>query len=359
MAFIRRVRTASGATAVQVAEYAGQGRQRIVKHLGSAHTEAELGLLLEQARELLADPSQGLLPLEVEPTPAVAGLVPEVGEPLLFDVAGRDSGIEEDRVARGAGRDRPGRVVATGSRLLYEALTAVYDELGFDVLGDETFRSLVVARIVEPTSLLDSARVLADLGVAASSYSTMKRTLRRVKTAKYRDQIAARCFAHALSAGDVSLCLYDVTTLYFEAENEDAFRKVGYSKERRIDPQIVVGLLVDRQGFPLEIGCFEGDTAETTTIVPIIEQFADRHGIADMVIVADAGMLSAKNLTALDGANLRFIVGSRTTKAPIDLASHFRWHGDAFTDGQIIDTTTPKNARVIDNDELERVEPIS
>ncbi len=83
MAFIRRVRTASGATAVQIAEYAGRGRQRIVKHLGSAHTEAELGVLLERARELLADPSQGLLPLGVEPTPAVAGLVPEPGEPVV------------------------------------------------------------------------------------------------------------------------------------------------------------------------------------------------------------------------------------------------------------------------------------
>jgi hypothetical protein len=357
MAFIRRVRTASGATAVQIAEYAGPGRQRIVKHLGSAHTEAELGMLLEQARELLADPSQELLPLGVEPTPAVAGLVPEPGEPVLFDVAGQHSRSGQGRGDRG-GRDRPGRVVATGSRLLYDALAAVHDHLGFEVLGDETFRNLVVARIVEPTSLLDSARVLADLGVAPSSYSTMKRTLRRVKTAKYRDQIAAACFAHAISVGDVSLCLYDVTTLYFEAENEDELRKVGYSKERRVDPQIVVGLLVDRHGFPLEIGCFEGDKAETTTIVPIVEQFADRHGIADMVIVADAGMLSAKNLTALDEANLRFIVGSRTTKAPIDLDSHFRWHGDAFTDGQVIDTITPKNTRTIENDSAKKAEPV-
>ena len=63
----------------------------------------------------------------------------------------------------------------------------------------------------------------------------------------------------------MSLCLYDVTTLYFEAEKEDSLRKVGYSKERRVDPQIVVGLLVDRFGFPLEIGCFEGNKAETAT----------------------------------------------------------------------------------------------
>ena len=123
------------------------------------------------------------------------------------------------------------------------------------------------------------------------------------------------------------MCLYDVTTLYFEAEHEDDLRKVGYSKERRVDPQIVVGLLVDRHGFPLEIGCFEGNKAETTTIVPIVRQFADRHNLADIAIVADAGMLSATNLHALDQAGLRFIVGSRVTKAPADLESHLRWHG--------------------------------
>jgi hypothetical protein len=115
-------------------------------------------------------------------------------------------------------------------------------------------------------------------------------------------------------------------TLYFEADNEDSLRKVGYSKERRVDPQIVVGLLVDRAGFPLEIGCFEGNKAEKHTIVPIIEAFKARHGIEHMAVVADAGMLSAANLTALDDAGYKFIVGSRQSKASIDLESHFRWH---------------------------------
>ncbi len=145
--------------------------------------------------------------------------------------------------------------------------------------------------------------------------------------------------------GDLNLLLYDVTTLYFEAEKEDELRKVGYSKERRVDPQIVVGLLVDRTGFPLEIGCFEGNHAETRTIVPIVRQFQARHNIdggVEMVIAADAGMLSATNLKDLDAAGLKFIVGSRVTKAPADLASHFHWNGgDVFTDGQIIDTVTP------------------
>lgn len=158
----------------------------------------------------------------------------------------------------------------------------------------------------------------------------------------------------------MSLLLYDVTTLYFEAESEDELRKVGYSKERRIDPQIVVGLLVDRTGFPLEIGCFEGNTAETTTIVPIIAAFTNRHDLGDtpMVVAADAGMLSASNLKDLDEAGLGFIVGSRTVKAPGDLASHFHWNGDVFSDGQIIDTVTPRHGNTTVNDVAHRAEPV-
>ncbi|MDP5184386.1 IS1634 family transposase [Blastococcus sp. BMG 814] len=336
MAFIRRVRTASGATAVQVAEYFA-GRQRIVAHVGSAHTDAELGVLMERARELLADPAQGMLDLGVEPTPPVVGLV---GTPSGQGVL---PGSQTPAVA--VGRDAAGRVVGTGSRLLFDALASVFTALGFDAVDDEVFTDLVIARVVEPTSLLDTGRVLRDLDRAPASYATMKRTLTRATTGKYRDRIAAACFTHAAASGDLSLCLYDVTTLYFEAEKEDDLRKVGYSKERRVDPQVVVGLLVDRHGFPLEIGCFEGNKAETTTLVPIIERFQERHGIADMVVVADAGMLSAANLRALDDAQLRFIVGSRVTKAPVDLESHFHWHGDAFTDGQVIDTLTPKTSR--------------
>ena len=135
------------------------------------------------------------------------------------------------------------------------------------------FRDLVIARVVEPTSLLDTGRVLRDLGRAPASYATMKRTLapRRRRRQATATRSRPLCFAARLTSGDVSLVLYDVTTLYFEAEKEDDLRKVGYSKERRVDPQIVVGLLVDRHGFPLEIGCFEGNKAETATIVPIVK----------------------------------------------------------------------------------------
>jgi hypothetical protein len=249
-------------------------------------------------------------------------------------------------------------VLKTSSAVLFEALAGVYSSLGFDALGDEVFRDLVIARVVEPTSLSDADRVLAELGRRSVSLSTRKRTLRRCGDGQYRDRLAGLCFAHTAAHGDVFLVLYDVTTLYFEADNEDSLRTVGYSKERRVDPQIVVGLLVDRAGFPLEIGCFEGNKAEKHTIVPIIDQFKARHQIEHMVVVADAGMLSAANLAALDASGYKFIVGSRLTKAPIDLESHFRSQGEAFTDWQVIDTVTPKTGPNTDNNKLKRAEPV-
>jgi len=146
--------------------------------------------------------------------------------------------------------------------------------------------------------------------------------------------------------------------LYFEAEREDDLRRVGYSKERRVDPQIIFGLLVDRHGFPLRIGCWEGNKAETTTIIPVVEAFQAAHGIEDLIIVADAGMLSAANLKSLHEARLRFIVGARTTRAPGDLEAHFHWEGDAFTDGQVIDTITPKKGSRSERDKAVRAEPV-
>jgi hypothetical protein len=100
-----------------------------------------------------------------------------------------------------------------------------------------------------------------------------------------------------------------------------------------VDPKVQVGLLVDPGGFPLEVHLFEGNKAETTTLVPVLHQFQSRHGIADMVVAADAGMLSAANPNALEDAGFSFIGGSRISKTAYDLAEHFERHGNHFTDG--------------------------
>ncbi|GAB3043112.1 hypothetical protein GCM10027079_04250 [Sediminivirga luteola] len=298
-------------------------------------------MLIEHAQQLLIDDSQQVLDLGLTPTVTRRSLVPAPpAGTLLPDIASAARATRE-RVPRA-------RVLRSSAATLYEALAGVYASIGFDVIEDQVFRDLVIARVVEPTSLLDADRVLAGLGQAAASLSTRKRTLRRARTHAFRDRLAEACFTHAAAHGDVSLVLYDTTTLYFEAENEDELRRVGYSKERRVDPQIVVGLLVDRTGFPLEIGCYEGNKAETATIMPIVKAFQARHGLSDMVVVADAGMLSAGNLDVIDEAGLRFIVGSRQAKAPRDLATYFTWNGDHAEDGQTVDTLTPRGKRKLD-----------
>jgi hypothetical protein len=316
VAWIRRVPTASGATAVQIAEYV-HGRRRIVAHVGSAHTDAELALLLAVADGRLR---LGQDPLDLGPVSQAEVRVSDVADftaPRRLDL--QDAG--------GAGRRRMvaggGRVVSTGSLVLWQVLAEAYSGLGFDAVGDDTFRKLVLARIVEPTSKADTIRVLAEVGVVAPSLRTIFRALGRCIARDYRDTLARACLAHSARAtGRAAMVLYDCTTLYFEAENEDAFRKVGMSKERRVDPQVQVGLLVDPGGFPLEVHCFEGNKAETTTLIPVLQAFLARHGATDMVVVADAGMLSAGNLNALEDAGFSFIVGSRITKAPYDLAKH-------------------------------------
>ncbi|MFN8075139.1 MAG: IS1634 family transposase [Kineosporiaceae bacterium] len=328
MVFVRRVPGRSGSIKVQLAERR-DGRDVVIEHIGTARTEAELAVLMALARRREHE-GQEVLDLGV--------------------------GLEDEGVP-----ERPALITSKRSALLWQVLASAYARVGLDVIDDEAFTQLVLARIIEPTSKADSLRVLREVGIAAVGLRTMFRSLQRAQERDYRGQIATACFRYAAAAGDVSLALYDVTTLYFEAEKEDDLRKVGYSKERRVDPQVVVGLLVDRQGFPLEIGCFEGNKAETLTIVPIVKAFQARHQVADMVVVADAGMLSSSNLRELDEAGLRFIVGSRVTKAPQDLESHFRWHGDAFTDGQIIDTITPRDQRgttVKVSDPAKRAEPV-
>jgi hypothetical protein len=267
VAYVRKVRTASGAVAVQVARK-DAGKVVILAHLGSAHTDAELGILLEQAKAMVIG-GQVALDFEVA---ARAQSMADVADFREQRVLGEKSGP-----SAAAPVVPPGRTVGASSRLLYDLLGHVYDWLGFDTVGDAVFRDLVIARIVEPTSKLDASRVLADLGAQLVSYKTIDRHVRTIHARGHRDVIAEKCFAYATDCGGLSLILYDVTTLYFAAESEDSLRKVGYSKERRVDPQIVVGLLVDRTGFPLEIGCFEGNTAETTTIVPIITSFLERH----------------------------------------------------------------------------------
>jgi hypothetical protein len=149
---------------------------------------------------------------------------------------------------------------------LWEALVHAYAALGFERAagGDEVFRRLVLARIIEPTSKLDTVRVLEEVGVGSASYPTINRRLRVYARSTWRTKLAKACAGRA-GLGPASLVLYDVSTLYFETDAGDGFREPGFSKERRLEPQITIGLLTDASGFPLMVNAFEGNKAECDT----------------------------------------------------------------------------------------------
>ena len=304
MAFIRHVKTTSGATAVQIA-YKQKGKIVKIIHIGSAHTEEELHILLALARQRLQENQLALFP--------------EIQSSLRV-------GIKR-----------------SFSELLWNTLREQYRRVGFTRLNDETFEALCIARIVEPTSKLDSLRVLADLGVGPIDQNKLYRSLSKAADQDYRKTISQACFEH-VSGHRLTLILYDVTTLYFEAQKEDDYRKPGLSKERRLEPQILIGLLVDRNGFPLGLHSFEGNKAETKTILPVLEAFQAQHGLTKVTVVADAAMLSASNLAALTEAGYTYIVGSRLHKVPYDIAEYQKT--GEMSDQQIV-VTRQEGYRVI------------
>ncbi len=195
--------------------------------------------------------------------------------------------------------------------------THAYRALGFDGAtgGDEVFRQLVLARIIEPTSKLGSARVLEETGISAPSYRTLLRRLPIYAKDSWRQKLAAACGGHA-GLGPASLVLYDVSTLYFETDAADGFREPGFSKERRLDPQITIGLLTDQTGFPLMVSAFEGNKAETKTMLPVVQSFMAAHQLPGVTVVADAGMVSEANQKQIEAAGLSFILGLRIPEVP-------------------------------------------
>jgi hypothetical protein len=155
-------------------------------------------------------------------------------------------------------------------------------------------------------------------------YRTLTRRLPRYGNPLWRKDISGACAKHA-SLGPASLVLYDVSTLYFETDQGDGFREPGFSKERRLEPQITIGLLTDSSGFPLAVEAFDGNKAETATMIPTLTAFMDAHRLVDITVVADAGMLSDSNKREIEAAGLGFILGGRIGHIPY-VISEWREH---------------------------------
>ncbi|WJY63745.1 Transposase DDE domain protein [Corynebacterium atrinae] len=306
---IRTVPTASGATAVQVI-WGYRNRKPVLDHLGSAHTDEELSLLLARAQRMIDGDQIGLdLGLNDEVTmPAGTGAV-----------------------------DNPVPITSERANHLINAIHGAYHQLGLHEATDHdpVFYDLVTARIIHPGSKFESIETLAEIGVASASYRTIQRRLPVYATTAFRDQVTKALATHA-GIGPGVMVLYDVTTLYFETDKDDDLRKPGFSKERRLEPQITVGLLSDAAGFPVAIGAFEGNKAETQTMLPMIDRLKDAYQLDDITIVADAGMFSAGNKQAVVDAGLHYILGTRERDIPYPIQVWRQANpGASYTDGQV------------------------
>ena len=155
--------------------------------------------------------------------------------------------------------------------------------------------------------------MLEEAGLEPVSYATLKRRLPACAKDAWRRKLSAACAEHA-RLGPASLVLYDVSTLYFETDAGDGFRESGFSKERRLEPQITIGLLTDQGGFPLMVSAFEGNKAETKTMLPVIREFMAARQLPDVTVVADAGMVSEANQKQIEAAGLSFILGQRVRR---------------------------------------------
>ncbi len=292
---------------------------RDIEHVGSAHDEVELEALKAAAAQRVAA-GQAELDLDLG-------------------------------VGQGAG---PLEIVGSRMGHLWDALGRAYEHLGLDVAaaGDEVFRALVAARVIEPTSKLDSLRVLAEVGVPGPSYATVKRRLRGYASPEWRAGMSAACAARA-QLGPAALVLYDVSTLYFEIDEPDGFREPGFSKERRLEPQITIGLLTDGAGFPLALESFEGNRAETTTMIPTITEFIAAHDLSDVTVVADAGMLSEGNRRAISDAGLSYILGARIPDVPWVISDWRKTHpGADIPDGHVLTQPWPAKMNGTSRDEV-------
>lgn len=279
MASIRKTKTSSGSIAVQVVRY--QHRKVIVeKHIGSARNDDEVKALYEVARTWIEQTT---------------------GQISLADVS-------SSRTLSLANT----QYVGVNYLFAYEVLLDVAGRLGLDLDRDRLIIDLAIMRLIEPASKLRSIELLERYFNVRYSRRAIYSVLPSLHERQQELQDVAQRFALEQLDASLSLVLYDVTTLYFESFKADELRVCGFSKENKpSQPQIMLGLLVSRQGFPLAYEIFPGNTFEGKTMVAVLESFVKKHNVERPIVVADAAMLSHNNISELKERGLSYIVGAR------------------------------------------------
>jgi len=201
-------------------------------------------------------------------------------------------------------------ILLNGTQLI---LNPVYSAIGFDAIGDEILKQLVTARLCQPSSKAGTVDYLKSHFDEDVELHKIYRYLDRLQnTLQEKIQQISVEHTRKILGGQIGLVFYDVTTLYFETDYSDDFRATGFSKDgKHAQPQVVLGLLVSKDGYPLSYSLFNGSQYEGRTMLPIVEDFVHRFDLSDFVIVADSGLMNKTNLSLLESAGYKYIIGAR------------------------------------------------
>lgn len=301
---VRIVPTFSGKHTVQ-AVTKRLGKLTVNKHFGTFATEKQKQNLLKEAKAYIKS---------------------QTGQQELFDPP-------EHLLLR--------NVIITQSQplFLYRLLCGVYEKLGFNICNDPLVRDLIVARIYKPSSKRETREILQDLFGVSYSLITIYRHLKKAVDNGLKDQFQTALISFAKKGLNDSLRLvfYDVTTLAFDSQIKAGLKDFGFSKDHRFhDVQIIVGLVVNRQGFPLYFDIFNGKTFEGKTFLSVIENIRNLLKNPDLIVIADAAMISRINVEELDRRNIGFIVGARLANISVVLQDQI----SQAVSGQDLKTTT-------------------
>lgn len=283
MFYIRSVRTSLSSHSIQVVRYENR-KTIIVKHIGSAKTKEDVFLLMSKAQKYIQE------------------ITKQIG---LFDI------LNSKQTGKILQIDKC-EYLGFRYSFVYKIINEVFRLFGFDKLQNKTLLDLVLIRIIEPSSKFHSLELLDEFFGIKYEITDV---YRQIKSFAFLKDIVEKTtieFAKKNLGFDFSIVFYDVTTLYFEAFEEDDLRKCGFSKDNKFNqPQIIIGLIVENDGFPVAIEVFEGNKFEGHTLLPSIINFKTKHKIQSLTVVADAAMISAENVKSLVKNNLNYIVGAR------------------------------------------------
>lgn len=272
----------------------GRWKKRLVQHVGTAHTEVEVAIMVDRAREIM----------DTQRNPGQLQLAFARGDVVQSQV-------------RMVGEYWQGAEVVLGT--LFDAFS-----LPMRASDLRLFRGLVIARIMNPVSKRRTALWLSQCLHTTYSEDDIYRFMDRLHTKKALVTHSIGQFATTRYPQRLQYLLYDVTSVYWESDDEDVdtaenvgLRKRGYSKDHREDlPQVVLGLVVTPMGMPLDCQMYSGNTYEGKTLLSGVNAVRKTMGLHDVTVVADAGMLNEDNMTALEKNGTRYIVGARLKQLP-------------------------------------------